>query len=451
MDYERNWELLSTIRDLISESIEINLAEFLKNVHSADLAEIASELSKNELLLIVKNLSFPKASRFISELEKEDRRDILEHIMLDHLANILEEMETDDAADILWEISDDEKREQVLKLIKDKEHVGEITELAWYEEWTAGALMAKEYIEVNKNWTIDQCLTEVRKQAQEVDRVHSVYIVTNSWVLIWRVSLKDLISAPGNKTVEEIRKKRIDFVETDTPASEVAYVMEKYNMEAIPVVNKKNKLVGRITVDDVMDFVRDTAEWNYNLASWILDDVEEWDKLRYLVKARLPWLVLALFGWLMAVLVLWWFQWAMETNSELFFFTPLIAAMAWNVWVQSSALVVQALANGSLKWWIFSRFLKELSLSLVNWIILALLLLAFWFYIFGFELVVVFAVCISLICVILLASMIWTFVPLILNRFWINPAMATGPFITTSNDIFGILIFFSISKIIIGF
>ena len=451
MDFEKNTQLLDDLKKLIDDSIESKIAEFLKNIHSADLAEIANELSKDELLLVVKNLSYQKAARFVSELETDDRKDILDNIMLDHLAFILEEMETDDAADILWEIDDEEKKHQVLKLIKDKQHVGEITELAAYQEWTAWALMAKEYVEVNKNWTIDECLTEVRRQAQEVDRIHSVYIVDNFGVLIWRVSLKDLISAPAEKKVEEIRKKRVDYVAVDTPATEVAYLMEKYNMEAIPVIDHKTKLVGRITVDDVMDFVRDTAEENYNLASGILDDVEEWDKLRYLVKARLPWLILALFWGLMAVSVMWWFSEAMEKNWELFFFTPLIAAMAWNVWVQSSALVVQALANNSLKWWVFARFFKELSISVVNWLLLAVLLLIFGYFVFGFSSIVLTAVSISLVCVILLASLIGTFVPLILNKYWINPAMATWPFITTSNDIFWILIFFSIAKIIIGF
>lgn len=451
MDIEKNTQLLSGLKQTIQDSIESNISEFLKWVHSADLAEIANELSKDELLLVVKNLSYQKAARFISELETDDRKNILDNIMLDHLAYILEEMETDDAADILWEIDDEDDKNQVLKLIKDKQHVWEITELAWYQEWTAWALMAKEYVEVNKNWTIDECLTEVRRQAQEVERIHSVYIVDNSWMLIWRVSLKDLISAPGQKKVEEIRKKRVDYVEIDTPATEVAYLMEKYNMEAIPVIDHKSKLVGRITVDDVMDFVRDTAEENYNLASGILDDIEDTDKLRDMVKARLPWLVLALLGWLAAVSVMWGFEWAMQTNGELFFFTPLIAAMAGNVWVQSSALVVQWLANNSLKWWVFCRFLKEIFISSINWVLLSLLLLLFGYFIFGFDYLVIAAVCISLVCVILLASLIGTFVPLLLNRFGINPAMATWPFITTSNDIFGILIFFSIAKLIIGF
>lgn len=451
MDFEKNNELLNELKKLIDDSIESSIADFLKNIHSADLAELVNQLTKKELLIIIKNLSYSKAAKFISELESDDRKDILENIMLDHLAYIIEEMETDNAADILWEIDDEEKKQKVLKLIKDKQHVWEITELAAYQEWTAWAIMAKEYIEVNKNWTIDECLTEVRRQAQEVDRIHSLYIVDDSWILVWRVSLKDLISASPNKKVEDIKRKRVDFVEIDTPIKEIAYIMEKYNMEAIPVIDKKSKLVGRITIDDVIDFVRDTAEENYNLASGILDDVEEGDKLRYLVKARLPWLILALFGWLMAVSVMWGFEEAMKSNWELFFFTPLIAAMAGNVWVQSSALVVQALANNSLKWWILARFFKELSISIVNWLLLSFLLLIFWYFIFSFSNLVIITVCISLISVILLASMVGTFIPLILNKYWINPAMATWPFITTSNDIFGILIFFSIAKLIIGF
>lgn len=451
MDFERNESLVEQLKSLLEEKNNEKISDLLKTIHSADIAEISEEFSSKELRKIIKNLPSIKAANFLSELDEEVRIKLLQKLEVSEIAQILEEMDTDDAADVLSEIQDEDEKQEILELIDDKEHAWEITELASYKEWTAGSLMAKEYIDVKQSWTIDECLKEVRRQAQVVDRVHSIYLVDNKWVLTGRVSLKDLISAPWEKKVEEIKKKRVDSVVTDTPASEVAYLMEKYNMEAIPVIDELWKLLGRITIDDVIDYVRDTAEENYNLASGILDDVEEGDKFRYLVKARLPWLILALIWWLMAVNVMWGFEEAMETNGELFFFTPLIAAMAWNVWVQSSALVVQALANGSLKWWLFARFFRELSLSLVNWLILSTILLIFWFLVFWFSNLVIIAVCISLVSVILLASMIGTFVPLILNKFGINPAMATWPFITTSNDIFGILIFFSIAKVVIGF
>ena len=450
MDINKNNDLLIKIEEAFISWDENNLKEILKKIHYADLAEISTNFDIDEILLILKNISNTKWADYISELEEDIRDRVVKALEPQEVANILEELESDDAADILTQINDEEKWE-IFSLIEDKRHLWEIAELASYKEWTAWALMAKELVKVKENWTIDECLKEVRVQAQLVDRIHSVYLVNEKNELVWRVSLKDLISASASKKVSEIRKKRVDSVSVSTPINEVSYIMEKYNMEAIPVIDTNNKLLWRITIDDVIDFIRDKAEENYNLASGLTQEVDELWTLWDTTKARLPWLFLALIWWFFAVSILWWFEEAMESNWQLFFFTPLIAAMAWNVWVQSSAIVVQALANNSLKWWLLNKFFKELLLSILNWILLASILYWIWYFIFWFESLILIAVSISLIAVIILASMIWTFIPILLNRIWINPAMATWPFITTSNDIFWILIYFTIAKLIIWF
>ena len=450
MNYETPYANIDSIRYIISQNDEKKLTEILRSIHSADIAEMAEELWTDELLFILKVLSHTKWANVLSELDEDIRLTILNKLSPEEIAYKIEEMDTDDAADILSEIGDEEK-DIIFSHIHDKEHVEEIQELSRYEEGTAWALMAKEYVDVKEEWTIDECLKEVRRQAQEVERIHSVYLVNEIWKLTGRVSLKDLISAPSAKKISEIRKKRVDSVTTLTPASEVAYIMEKYNLEAIPVVNEEGILLGRITIDDVIDFVRGTAEENYNLASWLSQDTEADDSLKDMLRARLPWLFIALFWWAAAVSVLWGFETALSQYPELFFFIPLIAAMAWNVWVQSSAIVVQWLANGSFSGSYILRFMKELLLSFINGSILSLVLFCAGYFLFSFSIEILLSVSLSLISVILLASIIGTFVPLTLHRFGVNPAVATWPFITTSNDIFGILIFFSISKIILGF
>jgi magnesium transporter len=227
--------------------------------------------------------------------------------------------------------------------------------------------------------------------------------------------------------------------------------MQKYDLEAIPVVDEMGRLVGRITIDDIVDVIKEEADKDYQLAAGISQDVEADDSILDLTRARLPWLVLALFGGFISVRVLGLFEGAMTNHGNLFFFTPLIAAMAGNVGVQSSAIIVQGLANQSISGSLWNRLIKEVSLSLLNGVILATILFVGSHFLLNVELIIGEIVTIALVSVIIIASLIGTFVPLLLHRFKIDPALATGPFITTSNDICGILIYFSIAKLILGF
>ena len=360
-------------------------------------------------------------------------------------------MDSDDAVDILSELSE-EKKEKVISLIKDENITENIRELLNYDEDTAGGLMAKELISVNENWSVLKCLREIRKQAKDITRVHSIYVLNKKEELIGRLSLKDLIMSPSKKKIKQIYIPKVDYVNVNDSAEDVAKLMRKYDLEAIPVINDDRQLLGRITIDDIVDFIKDEAEEDYLLAAGVSNDVEADDSIFELSKARLPWLILGLFGGLGSVFILESFEEIMASESlrALFFYTPLIAAMAGNVGVQSSAIVVQGLANDLIKGSVLKRLVKEVSLTVLNGIILSLLIIGFG-QIVNQPIEMSLTISVSMIFVIIVAALIGTAVPIILDKLDIDPAIATGPFITTGNDVIGILLFFYTAKIILGF
>ncbi|MBL6590594.1 MAG: magnesium transporter, partial [Flavobacteriaceae bacterium] len=379
------------------------------------------------------------------------REKILNTLSLKEIAGEIKEMDTDDAVDILDELTD-ERKEKVISLIKDEDLTENIRELLNYDEDSAGGLMAKELISVYENWSVEKCLKEIRRQAKNITRVHSIYVTNRKNELIGRLSLKDLITSPSKGKISDIYIPKVDFVYVNDPGEEVAKVMSKYDLEAIPVVDDEKKLLGRITIDDIVDFIKEEAEEDYLLAAGISNDVEADDSIFELTKARLPWLILGLFGGLGSVFILESYEGIMSKPSlrALFFYTPLIAAMAGNVGVQSSAIVVQGLANDVIKGSIISRLFKEVSLTLLNGIILSIIVILFGLAI-NQPMDMSLTISSSMICVIIVAALIGTSVPIILDRFGIDPAIATGPFITTGNDIIGIILFFYIAKVILVF
>jgi magnesium transporter len=310
--------------------------------------------------------------------------------------------------------------------------------------------MAKELVKVYETWTVAGCIRRIRAQAANVSRVHSIYVVDKKEKLIGRLSLRDLITAKSDQKIADIYISNVDYVFVDEDVEEVAKIMAKYDLEAIPVVDKNQTLLGRITIDDIVDVIKEEADKDYQLAAGLSQDVEADDSILELTKARLPWLVLGLFGGLGSVFIMQGFENVMETVPSLFFYTPLIAAMAGNVGVQSSAIIVQGLANDNVKGSLLSRLLKEVGLSLINGFALALLVILFG-YIIQQNLVESIAIAVSMMTVIIVAALVGTFVPIILDKKGIDPAIATGPFITKSNDILGIYLFFVIAGVIIGF
>lgn len=450
MQFKISKELISQIEKLIREKNDQELEVLLNDLHHADIAEIFDELEIEEATYIFKILDSEKTAEILLELEEDVREKILHGLSAKEIAEELDELDTDDAADIIAELPES-KKEQVISELEDVEHAKDIVDLLRYDEDTAGGLMGKELVQVNENWSVLTCVKEMRLQAENVNRVHSIYVVDDDNRLKGRLSLKDLLTASTKTPISEVYIKKVDFVRVNTPSVEVAHIMQKYDLEAIPVVDEMGGLVGRITIDDIVDVIKEEADKDYQLAAGISQDVEADDSILQLTKARLPWLVLALLGGFVSVKMLGLFEGAMLNHGKLFFFTPLIAAMAGNVGVQSSAIIVQGLANHSISGSILNRLLKEISLSLLNGVILATILFLGSHFLLGVESIIGMIVTIALISVIIIASLIGTFIPLLLDKFGIDPALATGPFITTSNDICGILIYFSIAKLILGF
>jgi len=449
MPFQLTIDFLQKIERLIAQRDGYALKDLLTDIHFADIADILEKLNSDEATYLIKLLESDITSEALTELDDDVREKILDRLSPKEIAEELSEMDTDDAADVVAEL-DEEIQQKVIDKIEDEELAADIVELISYDEKSAGGLMAKELVKVKETLNMAGCIREMRRQAKNVTRVHSIYVTDQQGILKGRLSLKDLLTAPEKAHISDVYIPKVDYVTVNTEGEEVARIMQKYDLEAIPVVDEEGILVGRITIDDIVDFIKDEAEKDYQLAAGISQDVEADDSILRLTKARLPWLVLGLFGGLGAVFIMQDFEEALENYAILFFYTPLIAAMAGNVGVQSSAIIVQGLANDIVKGSLLNRFLKELGLSLINGIALGLLVILI-NSIIGKPFDVSLAIGISLLVVIIIAAIVGTFVPILLNKRGIDPAIATGPFITTSNDIFGILIFFYISKFILGF
>ncbi|MAU63772.1 MAG: magnesium transporter [Flavobacteriaceae bacterium] len=440
-------DLIIKISDLISAKNNSTLKKLVKNVHFADMADVINILSEEQGIYLIKLFDSEKTSEILTELDENVREKILKALSVKEIADEIEELDSDDAADILSELSE-ERKEEVISEISDDELADDLIELLSYEENSAGGLMAKELVKANENWTVLKCLSEIKKQGENVTRVHSIYVVDDKDRLIGRLSLKDLITSSSKNKIKDIYIPKVDSVNVLDSGEDIAKIMSKYDLEAIPVIDDKKHLVGRITIDDIIDFIKEEADEDYLIAAGIQGDVEADDSIFQLTVARLPWLFLGLIGGLGSVFILEGFEEFMNDPSykALFFFTPLIAAMAGNVGVQSSAIIVQGLANNVVKGSLLKRLFKELGLSLINGIILGLLTVIFGLAINQpIELSLV--ISLSMLCVIVVAALIGTSVPIILEKRGIDPAIATGPFITTTNDIFGIFLFFYIAKI----
>ena len=442
---------LNSIKSLIKQGNNTLLRKKLKPIHYADIAEILETLSIEEATYIIKLLKSETTADALSEVDPDTREQILDNLSIKEIAREVSELKTDDAADLILELPE-ARQEKVMSQMKDDEHVKDIRDLLRYDENTAGGLMAKELVKVEEDLSVLKCLNKMRAQAENVTRVHSIYVVDQNNVLKGRLSLKDLITANSRDKVKDIYIPKVDFVTVDQESEEVAKIMSKYDLEAIPVVNNKKELLGRITIDDIVDVIKEEADKDYQLAAGISKDVEADDTIFELVKARLPWLFLGLLGGLGSVFILQDFEAIMEQPRlrNLFFYTPLIAAMAGNVGVQSSAIIVQGLANDAVKGSLFKRLIKEVGLSLINGFALALIIIFFGALI-NQELLVSLTIAGSMILVIVVAALVGTFVPIILDKKNIDPAIATGPFITTANDIFGIFLFFYIAKLVLAF
>ena len=446
MQFELTSEFLDSLRDAADEQNATYLEEQLGGLYAPDIASIINQLNVQQAAFIYGLLDDETAPNVLLELDDDKREDLLATFSSKQIAEQLEEMDSDDAADVIAELPE-AIQEEVLSHIEDEEQASDIAELINYDDGTAGSLMAKELVSVYSFETVSQCIEEIRQQADDVDVMYAVYVLDNMDRLIGMLSLKKLIISHPLARVEEIYEPDIQYVKTNTSTEEVAEFMQKYDLVVLPVVDQDGKLVGRITIDDVMDVIKENTEENIQRMSGITDDVDSNDRLWRLSRARSPWLLVGLCGGIIGSRIIGTYEDQLKINPEMAFFIPLIGAMGGNVGVQSSAIIVQGLANNTLLGDnIGPKLLKELSVGLINGLICSGLIWGYAFLIEDWRLAA--TVSSALLTVILCASFLGTFVPLTLNRFKINPALATGPFVTTLNDVIGITIYFLMGRIL---
>jgi magnesium transporter len=449
MEFKVSKELVHQLEQLIQNKDDQQLELLLNDLHHADVAEILDELDFDEATYIFKVLDSEKTAEILLELEDDLREKILSRLSPKEIAEELDELETNDAADIIAELSQSKKQEVILEL-QDVEHAKDIVDLLRYKEDTAGGIMHKELVKVNENWDVFMCIKQMRIQAENISRVHSIYVVDDEDRLLGRLSLKDLLTTAAKTPIREVYIKKLNSVVVDTEDVEVARIMQKYDLEAIPVTDELGRLVGRITIDDIVDVIKDEADQDYQLAAGITQDVEAGDSILELTKARLPWLLIGMVIEIVASFVLKSNESAFQKYSTLIIFVPLLSATAGNIGVQASAIVVQGLANGTLKEFSRDYFSKEIAVAMISGSIISLMLLGYHSFMYG-QYQVGLAISISMIVVILFAATLGTLVPLFLHKNKIDPAIATGPFVSTTNDVFGIILYFWIAQMILGF
>ncbi|WP_200974276.1 magnesium transporter [Echinicola sp. 20G] len=453
MEKIREFELSREYLESLKESVEAEDIAFIRDTmdgaNEADVASLLDELDMEDALFVLRVLDKEFAADVLIELDEEPQFKVVQEMDSPELASLLDRMESDDAVDILHQLVVKD-REEVISFLQEKEKSGHILELLRYEEGSAGALMAKEFIKANLNWTVVQTIDEIRRQAENVEKIYSIYVVDNKESLIGRVALKKIILSSSNTKVKDIYEEDLISVPTYMDEEEIAEIMRKYDLEALPVVNAKNKLVGRITVDDVLDVIREQAEEDMQAMTGISDDVEESDSVFRLSKARLPWLMIGIFGGLMGARIIGIFDEGLRQYVELASFIPLITATGGNVGIQSSSLVVQSLAAKSVfAESIGKRFAKVLLVAVLNGIVLALLVFGTVVFVYGNKVEFGIVVGLALFSVVLLASFMGTVTPIVLDKFGINPAMASGPFITTANDLLGLAVYFLVAMMLL--
>ena len=442
-----NKDFIDNLVVLIKNKEQKNIQKILFNIHHADIAEIITNLSEKESQFLYKNLNDETAALVLKEVDDEKRKILLSQLSAKEIAvDVIDNLESDDAVDVILDLSEIKKKE-VLSHIENEDYANDLSKLLRYEENTAGSMMATELIKVNENWDTLECLKKMRKQAEFIKQVHTIYVVNNNNKLLGTMSLKRLLISNKNTKVRDIINSDVYYVKTNTSTEEIANLMNKYDLIILPVVNEKQELLGRITIDDVIDVVKEEAEKDYQMASGIYEDIESNAGILTVTRARLPWLIIGMFGGVLGAKVIGIFD--IQKNFELALFIPLIAAMGGNVGVQSAAIVVQSLANKSLDIKnITEKLTKELGVGLLNGLICGFLVFLFT-YILGYNLLLSITVSSSLIIVIVFAALFGTFIPLALQKYNIDPALATGPFITTINDILGLLIYFLIGQTIL--
>ena len=440
VQFELTKEFVERFQQALDERDQTFILQTLEDIKPADISALLYEFNSEESKYVLSLLAPEVQAEIINDLDSDTRITFLKIYEPNEIAGFINLLNSDDAADILNELPI-KTREEVLGGL-ESELRGQVIDLLRYEENVAGGLMAKELIKVRINWTVVQCVDEIRKQAENVDKFYAVYVVDERDKLLGRVSLKDLVVSDARKLVSDIYEQEVTSVETYLDDTEVADIMRKYDLESVPVVNVQGQLVGRITIDDVVDVITEQAEEDRQLMSGISEAVEEDDSVWRNTRARLPWLLIGILGGLMNAKFMGLFEAELMRITAIAFFTPLIQATGGNVGIQSSSLIVQSLANpGFVEEGLWTRLSKVFLVALLNGIFLSVIVFGANVLLFN-EKTLSLVVSVALFSVVLFASFIGTVTPLVLNRFGFNPALASGPFITTINDLLGLTVYF---------
>ncbi len=444
------FELTKEFLEQIKHHIEMQDATFINNeigiLHPADIADIVENLDLEEAKFLFNQLDEEKSADTLVELNDDYKDRLLDTLSAKEIAEHIDQLDTDDAADILGSLSEDEKDETIAQM-QDKEHASDVIDLLKYDEDTAGGLMQTEFIKARESWTVKRCVIELRKQAEEVEKVFSIYVVDENDVLLGVLSLKRLLFAKPTTLIQDLfRSENIQYVKTYDSKETVAEIMQKYDLVSIPVVDRQQKLVGRITIDDVVDVIQEEAEKDFQLASGITDNVEATDSILKNTKSRLPWILIGIFGGILSSLILKNYEDQIAINPVLAFFIPLITATGGNVGVQSSAIVVQSLASNDFNpSGILKRIGKEMLVGILIGITCGALVFGYNYILNDGDMLMGIIIAMAIFTVVIIAAVFGTLVPLVLDKMKIDPALATGPFVTTSNDILGLTIYFLIA------
>ncbi len=437
--------------DQVEEAVERQDNEFILSsmaeMYPADITTVLYELDAQQSKYVMDVLPPEVGAEILSDLDYDIRTDFLHHFTSKEIARYVNLMDSDDAVDILNEQTV-QIREEVIALLDNEEKAEAILDLLHYEEDCAGGLMAKELIKVNMNWRVRQCIEEIRRQAEDVEKIYTVYVVDNRDILVGRVSVKALLLSRDDKLVKDIYSTDVISIESFRDENEVVSVMQKYDLEAIPVVNIQGRLLGRITIDDVVDVMQEQAELSRQLMTGITENVEEDDSVIRISRSRIPWLVIGMVGGLLAAQFMGMFEKDIALLPALALFVPLITATGGNVGIQSSSIIIQTLSSNAVVFDNFAqRMFKVIMVALLNAIIISGLVFAY-SYLFKQDFTLALVVSVALFSVVMLASLMGTLMPMLLDRFGINPAVAAGPFITTANDLLGLGIYFAVAHLL---
>ena len=435
--FELTKEYIETLQNAINQQDNVFILTEMDELYPADITNILYELTGEESHYLVRLLDKKLGAEIITNLDTDDRKKFLKNFTPQEIAEYVDLLDSDDAVDILNEQPKDVS-EDIVGLLKDKEQARFVNDLMHYDEDSAGGLMQKELIKINIKQSVTECVEEIRRQAEDVENVNAVYVVDDDIILQGRVSLKKIILAKRGSKIADIYSDDIVSVKTTATGEEVADVMQKYDLDAVPVVNIQGRLLGRITIDDVVDFITESAQEDAQAMTGISEDVEEDDSIWLLVRSRLPWLIGGMCGSFLAAKLIANFDDMLKAIPALAFFIPLIGSTGGNVGIQSSSIIVQSLSDKSgIDTPLGERLLKVIKVALFNASIAGIFAFGGSLLVGNIEAALALTVSLSIFSIVMLASLMGTVTPLILNKFNINPAIASGPFITITNDLLG--------------